>query len=145
MSITDHGRGAPPSAANGAARPPAAQNGKFKRRQHHNAPDMRPPPPPVGGGMGPMEEQRRGLPVYSFRDSLLETMDRNDVIVVEGETGSGKTTQVPQFCLEQACELGIPCNVVVAQPRRISAMSVAERVAAERGERVGGTVGYTIR
>ena len=66
-------------------------------------------------------------------------------VFLYGPSGSGKTTQVPQFCLEQACEMGIPCNIVVAQPRRISAMSVAERVAAERGERVGGTVGYTIR
>lgn len=58
---------------------------------------------------------------------------------------SGKTTQVPQFCLEDAAAKGIPCNIIIAQPRRISAMSVAERVAAERGETIGKTVGYTIR
>lgn len=68
----------------------AAGKKKIKRRQHHNAPDLKPPVPPVGGGMGPMEDQRRGLPVFSFRESLLETMDANDVIVVEGETGSGE-------------------------------------------------------
>ena len=59
--------------------------------------------------------------------------------------GSGKTTQVPQFCLEDAAARGVPCNIIIAQPRRISAMSVAERVAAERGDKIGSTVGYTIR
>ena len=92
-----------------------------------------------------MGEQRRGLPVYSFRESLLETIAGHRVTVVEGETGSGKTTQVPQFCLEDAAARGVPCNIIIAQPRRISAMSVAERVAAERGEKIGKTVGYTIR
>ena len=61
-----------------------------------------------------------------------------------GFSGSGKTTQVPQYCLEQAAARGESCNIVVAQPRRISAMSVAERVASERGERIGDTVGLAM-
>jgi len=56
------------------------------------------------------------------------------------DAGSGKTTQVPHYVLEAAAAAGQPCNIVVAQPRRISAMSVAERVAAERGEKIGDTV-----
>ena len=95
--------------------------------------------------MGPLAKQRRSLPVFSFREQLLETIGREQVVVVEGETGSGKTTQVPHFVLEDAAARGKPCNIVVAQPRRISAMSVAERIAAERGEDIGGTVGYKIR
>ena len=96
--------------------------------------------------MGPMASQRRDLPVYAFKDLLLSTIEKNLVTVVEGETGSGKTTQVPQFCLEHAASQNLPCNIIVAQPRRISAMSVAERVSLERGDtRVGTSVGYTIR
>ena len=53
--------------------------------------------------------------------------------------------QVPQYVLEEAAELGRPCSVIVTQPRRISALGVSERVAAERGEAVGGVVGYSIR
>ncbi|GMI49924.1 hypothetical protein TeGR_g970, partial [Tetraparma gracilis] len=95
--------------------------------------------------MGPFGSTRRALPVYDFKAQLLQTIGSNAVTVVSGETGSGKTTQVPQFVLEQGSEHRIPCNIIVAQPRRISAMSVAERVASERGEQIGGTVGYTIR
>jgi len=69
--------------------------------------------------MGPMGQQRRSLPVYSFREALLTAMTDHRVVVVEGETGSGKTTQVPQYVLEDAAEKGLPCNVIVAQPRRI--------------------------
>ena len=104
-----------------------------------------PPPAASGGGMGPMAAQRRSLPVFSFRDRLIRTIGKHRVCVVEGDTGSGKTTQVPQFLLEEAHERGAHVNIVMSQPRRISAMSVAERVAAERGERVGGVVGYSIR
>jgi uncharacterized membrane protein YgcG len=95
--------------------------------------------------MGPLTAQRKALPVFGYREELLRTIEHNRVVVVEGETGSGKTTQVPHYVLEAAAAAGQPCNVVVAQPRRISAMSVAERVAAERGEKIGDTVGYTIR
>lgn len=112
-----------------------------------SSPDLKPPPMITGcnDSMGPMGDIRRNLPVYNFKDALLKTIADNRVTVVEGETGSGKTTQVPQFCLEDAATRGVPCNIIIAQPRRISAMSVAERVADERGEQIGKTVGYTIR
>jgi HrpA-like RNA helicase len=124
-------------------------NKKTTRRPNNrsrSSPDLETPPGIAGqDSMGPMGDQRRGLPVYDFKDALLKTIANNRVTVVEGETGSGKTTQVPQFCLEDAATKGVPCNIIIAQPRRISAMSVAERVAAERGETIGKTVGYTIR
>jgi HrpA-like RNA helicase len=72
----------------------------------------------------------------------------HQVVIVAGETGCGKTTQVPQYLLEEAWASGRPARIVCTQPRRISAVSVAERVAAERGERCGdasGAVGYSIR
>ncbi|KAL7540412.1 hypothetical protein ACHAXR_010081 [Thalassiosira sp. AJA248-18] len=118
-------------------------------RNRRSVPDLVPPPTIQAGNdplhMGPMAKQRRDLPVYKFKDELLKTIANNRVTVVEGETGSGKTTQVPQFILEDAAARNVPCNIIIAQPRRISAMSVAERVAAERGDRIGTTVGYTIR
>ena len=64
---------------------------------------------------------------------------------MEGATGSGKTTQVAQFVLEDAATHGKHVQILCTQPRRISAISVAERVAAERGEPVGQTVGYAVR
>lgn len=66
------------------------------------------------------------------------------VIVVSGETGCGKTTQLPQYILESEIEAarGALCNIICTQPRRISAMSVAERVAAERGEKLGDSVTF---
>ena len=70
------------------------------------------------------------------------------VVVVEGETGCGKTTQVPQFILEDAAARNEPCSIICTQPRRIAATSLARRVASERGERVGergGMVGYQVR
>ncbi|KAK8936318.1 putative pre-mRNA-splicing factor ATP-dependent RNA helicase [Platanthera zijinensis] len=69
------------------------------------------------------------------------------VLVVSGETGCGKTTQLPQFILEEeiANLRGADCNIICTQPRRISAISVATRIASERGEKIGETVGYQIR
>lgn len=67
--------------------------------------------------------------------------------MVSGETGCGKTTQLPQFILEEEISSlrGAACNIVCTQPRRISAISVAARIASERGESLGETVGYQIR
>lgn len=69
------------------------------------------------------------------------------MVVVSGETGCGKTTQQPQFILEEeiSCLRGAQCNIICTQPRRISAISVAARIATERGESVGESVGYQIR
>ena len=85
------------------------------------------------------------LPIHSFRDKLLKSVKTNQVTLVTGDTGCGKTTQVGQYILEDANKRQQPCRVVCTQPRRISAISVAERVAYERGEQIGQTVGYQIR
>eukprot|EP00741_Cyanophora_paradoxa_P018762 tig00021094_g18111.t1 len=93
-------------------------------------------------------ERRRQLPVWQHREDIARLVDASRVVVVCGETGSGKTTQVPQFVFDRWVEegRGASCRIVVTQPRRISAISVAERIAAERGEgRCGQSVGYQIR
>jgi len=88
---------------------------------------------------------RKKLPSYSRRTELVAALRSSQVLVVSGETGCGKTTQVPQFLLDDAIESGegARCQIICTQPRRISAISVAERVAAERAEPIGQTVGTT--
>ena len=103
--------------------------------------------PPAPKHDGPHGAVRRSLPVYQYRQKLIDSFSNHPVTIVEGETGSGKTTQVAQYLLEHAAETNTPVNIICTQPRRISAIGVAERVASERGEsRVGvGAVGYAIR
>ncbi|KAF7232253.1 hypothetical protein EG68_11354, partial [Paragonimus skrjabini miyazakii] len=81
-----------------------------------------------------------------FQD-ITNTVKNNQVLVISGETGCGKTTQVPQFLLESEVSRGngSVTRIVVTQPRRISAISVAERVAAERGESIGNSIGYQVQ
>lgn len=69
------------------------------------------------------------------------------VVIISGETGCGKTTQIPQFILESEIESlrGASCSIICTQPRRISAMSVSERVATERGERLGESVSTSLK
>ncbi|XP_019627907.1 PREDICTED: ATP-dependent RNA helicase DHX36-like [Branchiostoma belcheri] len=96
-----------------------------------------------------MQEFREKLPSYNMRQELLQLIHKNQVVVISGETGCGKTTQVAQFILDDMIERGQGslCHVICTQPRRISAVGVAERVASERGERCGegGSTGYSIR
>ncbi|CAP24871.1 Protein CBG04082 [Caenorhabditis briggsae] len=76
---------------------------------------------------------------------LLKSIDDNEVVIISGGTGCGKTTQVPQFILDDAAEKKKKVRIMVTQPRRLAAISISERVAKERGESLGHTVGYKIR
>ena len=88
--------------------------------------------------------KRKQLPVYEFKEELEQKVKANQVIVVEGETGSGKTTQIPQFLLPMLAVPGQKC-IACTQPRRVAAMSIAKRVADEMDVVMGEQVGYTIR
>ncbi|KAM6298213.1 putative ATP-dependent RNA helicase DHX57 isoform 2-T2 [Aegotheles albertisi] len=91
--------------------------------------------------------ERQKLPAWQERETILDLLKSHQVLVVSGMTGCGKTTQIPQFILDASLQ-GSPsgvANIICTQPRRISAISVAERVAKERTERIGLTVGYQIR
>ncbi|KAJ3133163.1 hypothetical protein HK100_004618 [Physocladia obscura] len=94
-----------------------------------------------------MLASRSKLPSFQFRDKIVETTMANQVVIICGETGCGKSTQTGQFILEHllATGKGGGVKIMCTQPRRISAMSLAERVAAERDESVGKSVGFSIR
>ncbi|CAG0921664.1 unnamed protein product [Notodromas monacha] len=92
----------------------------------------------------PLKQQRKTLPAYKHRDELLYLLEKYQVVVLCGETGSGKSTQVPQYLLEAGhCSRGK--MIAVTQPRRVAATSLAARVAEETGSRLGDVVGYSIR
>ena len=94
-----------------------------------------------------MLQSRAKLPAAKKKTDFLAALANHQVVVVSGETGCGKTTQVPQFILDEEIEAGrgAKCSIICTQPRRISAIGVSERVAAERNETIGQTVGYQIR
>ena len=90
-----------------------------------------------------LKQQREYLPAFACREELMKILRDNQVVVVVGETGSGKTTQLAQFLYEDGyCTHGI---VGCTQPRRVAAMSVAKRVSEEMECKLGSTVGYAIR
>ena len=88
--------------------------------------------------------QRRELPIYPQRQELIDAVRQNRCVVIVGETGSGKTTQLPQFLL-RAGYASHGKIIGVTQPRRVAAVTVASRVAKEQGGTVGKKVGYSIR
>ncbi|RKF54165.1 Pre-mRNA-splicing factor ATP-dependent RNA helicase-like protein cdc28 [Golovinomyces cichoracearum] len=91
-----------------------------------------------------IEETRKSLPIYSYREQFLAAIAEYQVLVIVGETGSGKTTQLPQY-LHEAGYTKDGLKIGCTQPRRVAAMSVAARVADEMGVKVGNEVGYSIR
>ena len=91
-----------------------------------------------------VEETRKSLPIYQFRDQIIEAVRDHQVLIIVGETGSGKTTQLPQYLHEAGFTEG-GMKIGCTQPRRVAAMSVAARVAEEMGKRLGNEVGYAIR
>ena len=92
-------------------------------------------------------KDRSSLPVFAMKSEIMSAINENPVIIIRGNTGCGKTTQVCQFILDDyiASGQGAYCNVAITQPRRISAVSVSDRVAVERCETLGQSVGYSVR
>ncbi|XP_066295564.1 pre-mRNA-splicing factor ATP-dependent RNA helicase DHX16-like [Branchiostoma lanceolatum] len=91
-----------------------------------------------------LKEVKESLPVFKYREGLLEAIKEHQVLIIEGETGSGKTTQIPQYLYEGGyCQGGM--KIGCTQPRRVAAMSVAARVSEEMGFKLGNEVGYSIR
>ncbi|KAI9184359.1 hypothetical protein H9P43_003412 [Blastocladiella emersonii ATCC 22665] len=88
-----------------------------------------------------VDADRSELPIAGFRKDLVDAIREHNLLVIVGETGSGKTTQIPQYILDDQPD----ARIVVTQPRRIAAISNAKRVAAEMGGHVGERVGYAIR
>src|SRR6187402_1686560 len=83
------------------------------------------------------------LPISARHDDLLAAIRDHQVVIVAGETGSGKSTQLPKLCLELG--RGVAGLIGHTQPRRVAARTIAERVAEELGSSVGAAVGFTVR
>ncbi|KAF7235610.1 Pre-mRNA-splicing factor ATP-dependent RNA helicase DHX16 [Varanus komodoensis] len=91
-----------------------------------------------------IQEVRHSLPIFPYRADLLAAIAEHQTLIIEGETGSGKTTQIPQYLFEEGyTQKGM--KIGCTQPRRVAAMSVAARVSQEMGVKLGNEVGYSIR
>lgn len=87
---------------------------------------------------------KKPLAIDSYKEKILGLINITNVVVIHGPTGCGKTTQVPQFILDDCREKRMPCNIVVTQPRKIATINVARRVCEERGWTMGTVCGYQV-
>ncbi|KAF5377628.1 hypothetical protein D9615_005290 [Tricholomella constricta] len=105
----------------------------------------------ASAGYQEMLTQRNSLPIAAYREEIVQILEHSQVLVLSGETGCGKSTQVPAFILEDQLSRGKPCKIYCTEPRRISAISLAQRVSRELGDppnavgTINSLVGYSIR
>ncbi|KAJ5108802.1 hypothetical protein N7456_005477 [Penicillium angulare] len=94
-----------------------------------------------------IQSVRAQLPVFQVRNQILELVNKNTYTIISAETGTGKSTQVPQIILDDAIDRGVgaECRIICVQPRRIAAQLLAQRVAEERNQLIGSTVGSVVR
>ncbi|KAG9088446.1 hypothetical protein FRC06_002027 [Ceratobasidium sp. 370] len=103
------------------------------------------------GGVTRVARAAVQLPIASFKSQIIESLDRHQVVVLSGETGCGKSTQLPAYILEDQLSKGLACKIYCTEPRRISAISLAQRVSRELGEppnavgTLSSLVGYSVR
>src|ERR1700727_1857997 len=83
------------------------------------------------------------LPISARREEIMEALQKNPVLIVAGDTGSGKSTQLPQYCLEMG--RGMDALIAHTQPRRLAARALAARIAEEGGQPLGGSGGFRVR
>src|ERR1700678_1965604 len=83
------------------------------------------------------------LPICAKREEIIEALHLNQVLIVAGDTGSGKSTQLPKFCLELG--RGLEAMIAHTQPRRLAARALGARIAEELSQSIGGTVGFRVR
>ncbi|XP_054653548.1 ATP-dependent RNA helicase TDRD9 [Dunckerocampus dactyliophorus] len=114
-------------------KPGNSVGGQFKKKELPSS-----SPPPLHSYEYP------SLPITKSRQQLISLIENNSVVIIRGATGSGKTTQLPQYILDHYNDKNTPCNIVVTQPRRIGAISIARWVATQRKCTIGSLVGYQV-
>lgn len=90
-------------------------------------------------------EFQKKLPTYEFQQDILSNIQKNRVTIISAETGSGKSTQIPQYIMAEYSRLNQPCRIVCILPRRLAVKSIAKHVAEECDSKLGETVGYQVR
>ena len=84
------------------------------------------------------------MPIAKHRNQILKKLERSKVLIISGDTGCGKTTQVPKYLIEHGAATNQEVNIIFTQPRRLAATNIAKRVALEMSDRIGNKVGYQV-
>eukprot|EP00075_Anas_platyrhynchos_P024477 XP_027313730.1 ATP-dependent RNA helicase TDRD9 [Anas platyrhynchos] len=100
--------------------------------------------PRVGSSVPISEYKYADMPIAKHKEEIVSLIESNSVVVIQGATGSGKSTQLPQYVLDYCTQQSIYCNIAVTQPRKIGASSIARWISKERSWTLGGFVGYQV-